>query len=77
MLGAAVSAGGASWFPIGTVWLTCAEDAGLALARGSVLIRVMRSSKEPARARADQALTSASMGPWPRPWWAAPRFPDG
>jgi hypothetical protein len=31
------------------------------LAGGPVLMRVMRSSKEPARARAGQALTSAPM----------------
>ena len=31
-------------------------------------MRVMRSSKEPARARAGHALTSAPMGPWLRPW---------
>ena len=31
-------------------------------------MRVMRSSKEPARARAGHALTSAPMGPWPGPW---------
>jgi hypothetical protein len=28
----------------------------------------MRSSRDPASARAGQALTSAPMGPWPRPW---------
>ena len=32
------------------------------------LIRVIRSSNEPASASVGQALTSAPMGPWPRPW---------
>src|ERR1039458_5883288 len=40
----------------------------LVSACGPVRMRVMRSSKEPARASAGQALTSAPMGPWPRPW---------
>ena len=31
------------------------------------LMRVIRSSKSPASASAGQALTSAPMGPWPRP----------
>ena len=66
-LGASASAGGAPPSAIGKVWLTCTEDSRPALARGSVLIRVMRSSKEPASARAGQALTRAPMGPWPRP----------
>lgn len=33
----------------------------------AVLIRVMSTSKEPASARAGQALTRAPIGPWPRP----------
>jgi hypothetical protein len=37
------------------------------LGRLPVLMSVIRSSKEPARARAGQALTRAPMGPWPRP----------
>ena len=49
-------------------WRSWPGGMAVCVAGGSVRMRVMRSSKDPARARAGQALTSAPMGPWPRPW---------
>jgi hypothetical protein len=66
-LGASGSAGGASPSVIGYGWWMRAADAAMASAGLSVLMSVIRSSKEPARAGAGQALTRAPMGPWPRP----------
>ena len=45
-----------------------ASGAGVGLVGVPALMRVIRSSNEPASASAGQALTSAPMGPWPRPW---------
>jgi hypothetical protein len=38
------------------------------LVTARALMRVIRSSNEPASASAGQGLTTAPMGPWPRPW---------
>ena len=44
-------------------WFVDVKRDGAALSRCPVLISVIRSSNEPASARAGQALTNAPMGP--------------